>query len=271
MDYTKSQATFEDSYAALRGALSANENIRIVAEVDHSANAQSINDTLNPTRLIFFGNPNLGTPLMQQNQLAGLDLPQKILVYENAEEEVFLGFNNTTYLSVRHSLEGVATLPMIQGALENLSKGASMDSIMNASNNAIDLGEGVISKTTSTKSFANVYESLKMIIENNPNLRVIAELDHSANAASIGQELDSTRIIVFGNPNLGTPLMKNSQTTALDLPQKMLVWRNRNGVVFVSYNDPAYLVKRHRITENDTVIGTITMALDNISNGAIAE
>jgi len=84
-----------------------------------------------------------------------------------------------------------------------------------------------------------------------------------------GMDLNPTRLIIFGNPNLGTPLMQNSQTTALDLPQKMLVWQDDADVVHVSYNDPAYLVKRHGITDNENILSTITMALDNLSNVAI--
>src|SRR5680860_770327 len=77
MDYTKSKVSVDDTYAALRSSLEANPNISIVAEVDHQANAASVDQELNPTKIIFFGNPNLGTPLMQKNQLAGLNLPQK--------------------------------------------------------------------------------------------------------------------------------------------------------------------------------------------------
>lgn len=271
MDYTKSIASFEETYTALRDALNANENISIVAEVDHSANADSVGEALDPTRIIFFGNPNLGTPLMQQNQLAGLDLPQKIIVYQNGDNEVFVGFNNTEYLSNRHALDGVVTLPTIQGALENLSKGSSQDSIVAATDSMVGLEEGILSKTTNDKPFDAVYASLKTAIENNPNLRIIAELDHQANAASIQQDLNPTRIIIFGNPNLGTPLMQNSQTTALDLPQKMLVWENAEGIVNVSYNNPAFLVKRHGITENEDILATITTALENLSNAAIAQ
>ena len=208
---------------------------------------------------------------MQQNQLAGLDLPQKILVYQNDLEEVFVGFNNTTYLSSRHGLDGVATLPMIQGALENFSGGASQDSIIAASQSSANLEEGILSKTTTTKAFDDVYNSLQMAIANNPNLSIIAEVNHQANAEGIMQELNPTRLIIFGNPNLGTPLMQNAQTTALDLPQKILVCENDEEVVTVSYNDPSYLVQRHGITGNETVLETISTALDNLSNAAISE
>ncbi|WP_233357660.1 DUF302 domain-containing protein [Haloflavibacter putidus] len=57
-----------------------------MTEIDHSQNATSVDLELPPTQVIFFGNPNLGTPLMQKNQLAGLDLPQKVLFYEDKNQ-----------------------------------------------------------------------------------------------------------------------------------------------------------------------------------------
>lgn len=270
MDYTRSKVSVDETYAALRGTLEANPNISIVAEVDHQANAASVDLMLNPTKIIFFGNPNLGTPLMQKNQLAGLDLPQKIVVYQNNGEEVYAAFNNTTYLSTRHGLDGVETLPMIQGALTNLSTGASQDTIVGAENSMAELEEGIITKTVNG-SCDDAYSRLRAAIENNPALKIIAELNHQANAAKVDMELNPTRIIIFGNPNLGTPLMQNAQTTALDLPQKMLVWTDGEGVAHVSYNDPAFLVKRHGITENEEVLQTVTGALDKLSRVAVGE
>ncbi len=270
MDYTRSKVSLDDTYTALRNTLEANPNISIVAEVDHQANAASVDLTLNPTKIIFFGNPNLGTPLMQKNQLAGLDLPQKILVYQNEAGDVYAGFNNTTYLSTRHDLDGVETLPMIQGALTNLSTGSSQDSIVAAENSTADLEEGIITKTVNG-SCDEAYSRLRAAIENNPALKIIAELDHQANAASVDLELNPTRVIIFGNPNLGTPLMQNAQTTALDLPQKMLVWTDGEGVAHVSYNDPAFLEKRHGITENKAVLKTVSGALDKLSSVAVGE
>jgi len=270
MDYTKSKVSVDDTYAALRSSLEANPNISIVAEVDHQANAASVDQELNPTKIIFFGNPNLGTPLMQKNQLAGLDLPQKIVVYQNEVGEVYAGFNNTTYLSTRHNLDGVETLPTIQGALTNLSTGASQDTLVVADNSTAELEEGVITKTVKG-SCDEAYSRLRAAIENNPALKIIAELDHQANAAKVDLELNPTRIIIFGNPNLGTPLMQNAQTTALDLPQKMLVWTDGDGIAHVSYNDPAFLVKRHGISGNEEVLKTITGALDKLAGVAVGE
>lgn len=270
MNFTKSTSNFETSYSSLTSSLEANPNIKIVAEVNHQENAISANLELNPTRIVFFGNPNLGTPLMQKNQLIGLDLPQKILVYQNDKDEVILSYNNTEYLSERHNVTEVNTLPMISGALQNLSTNASGGELTEAQSNTVDLNEGIITKT-SNQNFEDTYNSLQTAIANNPNLRIVAEVNHQANAESVTLELNPTRLIVFGNPNLGTPLMQNAQTTALDLPQKILVWEDDAKVVHVSYNNPAYLAKRHQITENTMVLETITNALTNLSNVAVGQ
>ena len=77
--YFQSTLNMDGSYSNLKTALADNDNISIVQELNHSQNATSVDLDLDPTQIIFFGNPNLGTPLMQENQLAGLDLPQRVL------------------------------------------------------------------------------------------------------------------------------------------------------------------------------------------------
>ncbi len=127
--------------------------------------------------------------------------------------------------------------------------------------------QGFITKK-SNKNFKDTYTSLVNVITNNPNLKIIAELDHQNNAATVDLELRPTRIILFGNPKLGTPLMQNTQTIGLDLPQKILVWQAKDGTVNVSYNDPKYLQDRHGITDNEEILSKISGALDKITNMA---
>lgn len=127
--------------------------------------------------------------------------------------------------------------------------------------------QGLITKK-STQSFDDTYSKLVDIIENNPNLKIIAELDHQANAASVGLILNPTKIVMFGNPKLGTPLMQSAQSTGLDLPQKILVSQDDHGVVQISYNDPQYLQKRHEIQQKDEVLAKISGALDKITSAA---
>ncbi len=125
---------------------------------------------------------------------------------------------------------------------------------------------GMITKVSSL-TFDETYSKLKGIITNNPNLKVLFELDHQANAANADLTLPPTKIIFFGNPKLGTPLMANGAHTGLDLPQKMLV-QEVDGKTTITYNDPAYLKERHNITGQEHILEKVTAALDKISNAA---
>jgi uncharacterized protein (DUF302 family) len=78
-------------------------------------------------------------------------------------------------------------------------------------------------------------------------IKVFARIDHSGEAAKVGMEMHPTKLLIFGNPQGGTPVMLAAPSAALDLPLKALVWEDDHGKVWVSYNDPGYLQKRHGI------------------------
>ncbi len=132
------------------------------------------------------------------------------------------------------------------------------------------MSTGIITKVSKV-SFEQTYQQLRTVIENNPNLKIIAELDHQKNAGSVDLKLNPTRIILFGNPRLGTPLMQNAQTIGLDLPQKILVYQEEDGTVKVAYNDPLYLKNRHTVTGQEAILEKISGALNKLTGVAIAE
>src|SRR5271166_5016210 len=76
---------------------------------------------------------------------------------------------------------------------------------------------------------------------------LFARIDHSGEAAKVGLEMRPTRLLIFGSPKAGTPLMQAAPTVAFDLPLKALFWQDADGKVWLSYNDPAYLQQRHGI------------------------
>lgn len=77
-------------------------------------------------------------------------------------------------------------------------------------------------------------------------LKVMAQVDHQANAETVDMEMPATRLVIFGNPAAGTQLMKCAPTVAIDLPMKMLIWQDGDAVK-VAYNTADYLVERHGI------------------------
>lgn len=79
------------------------------------------------------------------------------------------------------------------------------------------------------------------------NMTVFARVDHAANAAAAGMPLRPTDLVIFGNPKGGTVLMQDQQRAGIDLPLKALVWEDADGKVRLSYNDPAWIARRHGI------------------------
>jgi uncharacterized protein (DUF302 family) len=81
------------------------------------------------------------------------------------------------------------------------------------------------------------------------SLTVFAVIDHSGEAARIGLTMRPTKVLIFGSPKAGTPLMAAAPSLAIDLPLKALVAEDVAGKVSVTYNDPAYLKDRHGVSE----------------------
>lgn len=101
-------------------------------------------------------------------------------------------------------------------------------------------------------------------------IRIFAVVDHQKNAEGAGLKMNEEVVLIFGNPRLGTPLMKSSPMVGVDLPLKILVWQDSGGKVWVAYTDPAHLARRHGISDRGTVVAKMRGTLDQLTDGAIA-
>lgn len=106
----------------------------------------------------------------------------------------------------------------------------------------------------------NILQQKKMTLFN--------QINHSDGAAKAGVMLRETVLLIFGNPKVGSPLMQCRQSMAIDLPQKALIWEDEKSQVWISYNDPGYLQKRHNISGCENVISKIEKALAGITKAA---
>jgi len=97
-------------------------------------------------------------------------------------------------------------------------------------------------------SVANALQRLEAVITAK-GLTIFARIDHSGEAEKVGLTMLPTKLLLFGSPKSGTPLMIASPTLAIDLPLKALVWQDTEGTVWLSYNSPEYLQQRHNIPE----------------------
>jgi uncharacterized protein (DUF302 family) len=101
-------------------------------------------------------------------------------------------------------------------------------------------------------------------------LNIFARIDHAAGAAKIGKNLRATELLIFGNPQGGTPFMECGQTLGIDLPLKALVWQDEAGQVWLGYNDPAYLALRHGVAQCPAAAG-LKKALAGFAQQAISK
>lgn len=99
-------------------------------------------------------------------------------------------------------------------------------------------------------------------------MTVFTRINHTAGAESAGMKLRPTEVVIFGNPKVGTPLMLCGQTMAIDLPQKALIWQDKEGATWLSYNKPKYLAERHNTKGCYKVIAKIEGALAKFSKQA---
>lgn len=119
--------------------------------------------------------------------------------------------------------------------------------------------KGIIDKP-SNHSVEQTVEKLKNILQSK-GVTLFALVDHSGEAAKIGMKMRPTKLLIFGSPKAGTPLMQAAPSSAIDLPLKILIWEDEEGKVWVSYNSPEYLKERHglpqELLQNIAVVETL--------------
>jgi len=251
----------------LTAAIDANPNLTLIRTVDHQAAAASRGLALGPTVELFFGNPNLGTPLMQAAQSTGIDLPQKILIWEDLFGVTKVAYNAPAYLQSRHDIVGAdAQLGVITNALANLAGvAAGVEVAPTFDAGQVPTGAGLISIESELAPEA-AFAAIVAALEAAPPVNVAFALEHDANAARVGLDLEPTKLVVFGNPSLGTGLMQTRRSVALDLPQKILVSRSGDGPTVITWNDPNWVAERHDVTGQDEVLALLSGALANFAS-----
>ena len=120
---------------------------------------------------------------------------------------------------------------------------------------------GIIDKP-SNHSVEQTVDRLENILQSK-GVTLFAVVDHSGEAEKIGMKMPNTKLLIFGSPKAGTPLMLAAPSIAIDLPLKILVWQDAQAKVWVSYNSPSYLQERHNLPpellQNIAVVETLAI------------
>lgn len=221
----------------------------VVLVIDHSDNVAGAGLELRPTQVILARYPSrVETRLLERSDTIGIDLPVKVLVYEDESGEVQLSINSNGYLIDRHSPE-------------NLDDVWQED--IPFTDTLVEVDTGLI-HVESTQSIDDTVSSIVTALGSNPNIFISLILEYSSNH----RKKDGPQLIIFGNPNLGGPLMQADQRIGLDLPQKMLVWENDSGEVIITYNDPFFIGDRHDLEGEEQIAtyNTFATALANFAS-----
>jgi uncharacterized protein (DUF302 family) len=131
---------------------------------------------------------------------------------------------------------------------------------------AANADDGLV-KVKSAHSVTETLDRLEKAVTEK-GMTVFARIDHVEGAAKAGMPLRPTELLIFGNPKVGTLLMQSNQSAGIDLPLKALAWQDRNGDVWLVYNEPGYLASRHQIIDRDPVIEKMRKAMQAFSGTA---
>lgn len=227
------------------------QGFKIALIVNHSGAAASVDLVLNPNQVIFAQLPRrLEKRLLRKGKTIGLDLPIKFHVFEE-NGVIKLSVNTLGYLIDRHDLH-------IQDFVLKLT-----NRLMRQFGSSEAEGHGLIT-IQSQQSVEETVQALQDAITVNPDARIPLILEYG-DGKRRGNRFPFPVLIVFGNPNVGTPLMQADPRMGIDLPLKFLVWTDTKGQVNITYNDLRFLAGRINLTGLDDRLNAISNALNNLA------
>lgn len=119
----------------------------------------------------------------------------------------------------------------------------------------------------SARGAAQTVEHLKSVL-GQKKIQVFADIDHAAGARQVGMSLRPTRVILFGNPQAGTPLMQSQQTIGLDLPLRILIWEDEDGKVWLTYRRPEVVARSHHVQNREEAVKGLDAGLAALAHAA---
>lgn len=223
----------------------------LVTTIDHARLAAEAGEPMSPSRVLIWSDPELDAAILQHNPLAAVDLPLRILSFENPETgKAAVITNSFDFVASRHGLPDEAGLgERYETAIATAIRGIEPGSVATfASDDMTDTGL----VTLDSPHDVGKTEALLMDVINAQSDTVhFATVDFAERAKSEGVDLKPLRLILFGAPGPGGQAMRDAPTLGLDaFCQKLLVWEDENGGVHVTFNDLLALAERQLVPVN---------------------
>ena len=208
-----------------------------VVTLDHHRMAAEAGVYTPPSIAMIFSDPEINTNLVQQNQLVGLDLPFKVLCYSESDTlSAKFAYTSPDFIEKRHQLD-VNSLKNYSSRLNTVVE--KLPEKMNSPTNVstVDKGFGIV-KIKSDFDFVTSVRNLRNIVMAQDDTQWFADVDYQNEALLLGTEIRPTTLLLFGGPAPGGKAMMSTPKIGLDaFCQKLLVYENEDGEVWIAYND----------------------------------
>jgi len=263
--YSDSDRLFQQ----VKSNVAANPAWREIVEIDHSRLGQNADSPMPPSRVLIFTVPGLETSLIQQNPLVALDLPLRILAYEETpggDSKVI--YNDYAYIQSRYNLPEQASLGvMYERSMATALGGVPAGQI--GSFQQSNMQEDGIITINSPFDFDTTMQRIMDAIESQDGTVVFGEVDFQKQGEEQGARLLPTTLILFGAPAPGAKAMSDAPTLGLDaFCQKFLLWQDSNGDVKLSFNDLLAIAERQGVARSFP-LRVVNYRLNSVFSGAL--
>ncbi len=241
----------DELFQAIDSNVAKEPSLQKVLEIDHSRLGAQVTSHMPPAKVLIFSDKKLESELLTRNQLAGLDLPLRVLAYEsepNGPSKII--YNSYDYLASRYGLSpsGV-TRSLYENSVSLALSGINPANIATFSQDQMQ-PDGIVT-LDSPFDFEETYSRVLDVINSLDDSVVFGSIDFQSQVQDFGVDIPPTKLILFGAPGPGAKAMRNAPTLGLDaFCQKFLVWQDDQQVVHLSFNDLLLVAERQDVNKS---------------------
>jgi uncharacterized protein (DUF302 family) len=233
--------------------LAASAKLAKVVDIDHSRLGQQAGSVMPPARVVIFSDSQLESELIMQNPLVAIDLPLRVLAFEEGSGQASkVIYNSFDYLVSRYQLEPGSSDELGERYNKSMSmaiNGLAPTAVASFPDDAMS-PDGIIT-IESPYGYEETIERVNAAINAQSDTMHFGTVDFQANASALGIEIAPAYLILFGGPGPGGKAMANAPTLGLDcFCQKFLIWEDASGAIKLSFNDLLALADRQGVKKS---------------------
>ncbi len=261
----------DELFEKIDGNVAKEPSLQKVLEIDHSRLAAEVESHMPPAKVLIFSNIELESELLERNQLAGIDLPLRLLAYESLPNGPSkLIYNSYDYLASRYGLSpSGATRTLFEKSMSLALNGVDPTDIASFGQDQMQ-PDGIVT-LDSPFDFEETNRRVLEAINSAGDAVVFGEIDFQSQVRDFGVDIRPTSLILFGAPGPGGKAMRDAPTLGLDaFCQKFLIWEDDQQAVHLSFND-LLLVAERQDANKSIALRVIDFRLSRTFSGALSE